>query len=321
MENKSHVLAAGAFVLMLLALVVTLALWLTRETGLLQVYELSSRDAVTGLQPQASVRFKGVNVGKVTAIGLDPQVAGQVLIRIAIDEQITLTTASFATLAYQGVTGLAFVQLNDSGTSSVRLVANQEPPARIPLRPSLLAQWSEQGERILLQLEQTSGLLNQLLAPGNQQRLMTAIDQVGQAAASLEQLSTRSTQTLAPLVQETRATLQTVRDTSLRVGVSADEARASARAFRSVTERMNATGGTLDQLSQGADTLGVIGQTLGAETLPRLHRVLDEAARTARQLERAAGAVHDNPRTLIFGNPAEAPGPGEPGFSAPSGPP
>lgn len=321
MENKSHALAAGIFVLALLALVVALALWLTRETGPLRVYELSSRDAVTGLQPQASVRFKGVNVGKVTAIGFDPQASGQVLIRIAIDEQVPLTESSFATLAYLGVTGLAFVQLDDSGTSTVRLPADQEPPARIPMRPSLLSNLSGQGERILSQLEETSRHVNRLLAPDNQQRLMTAIGNVGQAAASVEQLSKRSAQTLAPLVQETRATLQTVQNTSLRVGASADEARASARAFRAVTERMNAAGGTLDQLAQGADTLVATGQTLNAATLPRLHRAVDDAARTARQLERTAGAVTDNPQALIFGTRPPAPGPGEPGFSAPPGKP
>jgi phospholipid/cholesterol/gamma-HCH transport system substrate-binding protein len=69
MENKSHAYAAGTFVLALLALLIGLAFWLTKDNTQQRVFELSSREAVTGLQPQASVRFKGVNVGKVTAIG------------------------------------------------------------------------------------------------------------------------------------------------------------------------------------------------------------------------------------------------------------
>jgi len=83
MENKSHALAAGAFVLVLLTVLVALALWLTRDTQSQRIYELSSAQAVTGLQPQATVRFKGVNVGKVTHIGFDPVKPGDVLIRIA----------------------------------------------------------------------------------------------------------------------------------------------------------------------------------------------------------------------------------------------
>ena len=101
MENKSHALAAGAFVLGVLALLVTLAVWLTRDTRGLRAYELSSAETVTGLQAQASVRFKGVNVGKVAAIGFDPLTPGNVLIRIVVDEQAPISTATFATLGHQ----------------------------------------------------------------------------------------------------------------------------------------------------------------------------------------------------------------------------
>ena len=85
MENKAHALAAGAFVLVVAALLVAMAWWLTREGGVRVNYELSSRDAVTGLSLQATVRFKGVQVGKVTAISFDPKVPGNVLVRIAVD--------------------------------------------------------------------------------------------------------------------------------------------------------------------------------------------------------------------------------------------
>ena len=111
MENKSHALAAGTFVLALLAVLIALAVWLTRDNRALRTFELSSASAVTGLQPEASVRFKGVDVGKVTAIGFDPLQVGHVLIRIAVDDQTPLTESTFATLGFQGVTGLAFIAL------------------------------------------------------------------------------------------------------------------------------------------------------------------------------------------------------------------
>ncbi len=121
MENKAHALAAGAFVLLLSALLVALAVWLTRESGTRLIYDVSTDDAVTGLQEQASVRFRGVKVGKVTAIGFDPQVAGNVLVRIAIDAATPVTRSTYASLGFQGVTGIAFVQLDDHGESPERL--------------------------------------------------------------------------------------------------------------------------------------------------------------------------------------------------------
>ncbi len=320
MENKSHALAAGSFVLLLLALLVALAVWLTRDTDTQRVYELSSKEAVSGLQPEASVRFKGVNVGKVTAIGFDPQNPGNVLIRIAINEQAPITSSTFAALGFQGVTGRAFIQLDDNGESRVALPAS-EPPARIPLRPGLLDRLSAQGESILSQLEESSRRVNQLLSPDNQKNLMGAIADMGQAAASVRQLSTDTSKLLPRLSDEASAALKTLQEASVRVGESADEARASARAFKAVTQRMNQKGGTLDQLTVGIDTLAATGQSLNAATLPRLNRAVDDVARTTRQVGRAAGTVTDNPQVLIFGSGPLPPGPGEPGFSATPGKP
>jgi phospholipid/cholesterol/gamma-HCH transport system substrate-binding protein len=317
MENKSHALAAGTFVVLLLALVIALSVWLTRDTRDLQTYELSSPDAVTGLQPQASVRFKGVNVGKVTAITLDPQKPGNVLIQLAIDGQAPITESSFATLGFQGVTGLAFIQLDDTGESRVALPRGGTPPARIPMRRNFMAKLSDQGEDLLGQLISGSNKVNTLLSEDNQKTLMTAIDNMSKAAQSLQQLANNTNKNLPALIGESRTTLQVVQSTSQRVGDSADEARRSAAAFRKVTERMGAPGGTLDQLALGVETLAVTGQTLNAASLPRLNRAVDDTARAARQVSRAVNAVNDNPQSLIFGHGAIAPGPGEAGFSAP----
>lgn len=320
MENKSHALAAGAFVLVVMALLVALAVWLTRDSRSMRVYELSSPDAVTGLQPQASVRFKGVNIGKVTAIGFDRQAPGHVLIRIAVDEQAPITQSTFGTLGFQGVTGLAFVQLDDKGESSVALPAGDPSPARIPMRPSLLATLSDRGLRILSQLDDATQRVNLLLSADNQKNLMGAIGNLGQAAASLQQLTSHTDQMLPQLMQDAKTTLVTLQDTSVRVGESADEAHRSARAFRTVTERMSASGGTLDQLAQGVNTLAASGQNLNTATLPRVNHALEDAARTARQLSRAAGTINDNPQSLLYGNGPQLPGPGEPGFTNPGKP-
>ena len=100
MENKSHALAAGIFVLVVAAMLAGLAIWLTRDNANYEQYELSTRDGVSGLQPQAAVRYKGVAVGKVTRIGFDPQVNGNVLIRIAVNEQAPISPTTFAVLGY-----------------------------------------------------------------------------------------------------------------------------------------------------------------------------------------------------------------------------
>src|SRR5690606_24634273 len=91
MENKAHALAAGLFVVVVTALLLGMAAWLTRDTGVRDIYEISTRETVTGLQEQAPVRFRGVDVGKVAAVGFDPSVIGNVLIRLEVDHEAPVT--------------------------------------------------------------------------------------------------------------------------------------------------------------------------------------------------------------------------------------
>ena len=55
MENKAHAMVAGAFVLAISALLALLAVWLLRDTSQRDMYEMSTSETVSGLQPQAVV--------------------------------------------------------------------------------------------------------------------------------------------------------------------------------------------------------------------------------------------------------------------------
>ncbi len=308
MENKAHALAAGAFVLLVAVLLVARAVWLTRESGSIRSYEVSTRDAVTGLQSQASVRFRGVKIGKVANIGFDPQVPGQVLVRIDVVADAPITRSTYASLGYQGLTGIAFVQLDDSGESREPLAVAGGQAPRIPMRPGLMDQWSRQGERLLGQLEETTRRVNQLLAPENQRALRRSIDVLGEAAAAVP-----------PAMQEARVSFQAMRESANSVGASAEQVRKTADHYARLAQRLQQPGGTLDQLQQGVGALASAGQSMQQSSLPRLNRTLEETGRTVRQLGRTAAALDENPQALIYGPALALPGPGEPGFTVPRG--
>ena len=317
MENKAQALAAGAFVLAVSAL---LAVWLLLDTSQRDMYEMSTSETVSGLQPQAVVRFRGVPVGKVELIGFDNKVKGNVLIRISIDRGAPVTKSVFATVASQGVTGLGFIQLDDSGGSSERLVPNDDDPPRIPLKPGGLDKLLKQSEVIFDQVEQASIKLNKMLAEDNQKRLIVALDSMGQAAINVSSLSATLTSILNAqlgpdkvniprLVKNLDTAVVSLQDTSTKAGAAIAEVGITAK-------RLNEKGGPLDKLSEGGTALAAGVETFSAATLPKLGAVADETASTMRQLRRTVSSVEDNPQSLIFGNGPPQPGPGEPGFSA-----
>ena len=342
MENRSHALIAGSFVLLVTAMLIALALWLTRDTAMQFTYQLSTREAVSGLQPQAPVRFRGVPVGKVSAIGFDPQKRGQVLITISTNEGAPITTSTYAMLGFQGVTGLAFIQLEDGGESSLPLATDDKNPARIPLRAGFLSRLTDQGAGILQQVEETSRHLNQLLAPDNQKALFAAVQDIGQsaknfntAASSFQQFSANANRildaqfgpermNLPQLVEALNASLKTLQATAQTVNATADEFKQASTELRqvsktlgsAVTQTAGQANATLEKVGQSADALTAATHSLTTSALPRLNRATDEASRAAQALGRLSATLNETPQALIYGTGA-APGPGEAGFVSP----
>lgn len=309
MENKAHAMAAGLFVVAACALLVMLAAWLTRDTGVRDPYEISTHDSVAGLQAQAAVRLRGVDVGKVNAIGFDPKAQGNVLIRLEIDRGAPVTKSTFATLNFQGVTGIAYVELDDNGQPAPPLQPEDGRPPRIPLKPGLFQKLAERGEKLLDQADQALGRMNQIMGDANQKRVATALDNLGTAAARTgelaQNLDTTLKQRVDPALAEAKTTLQSVR-------TSSDE-------FGRTAKRLNSPDGPVDRLAQGTQSLSHAADSFNSATLPRVNRVADETSRAVRQLGRTATSVGDNPQSLIYGNGPLPPGPGEPGFAPPGG--
>jgi phospholipid/cholesterol/gamma-HCH transport system substrate-binding protein len=305
MENKAHALAAGAFVLGLVAVLVALVVWLTRDDTVRNTFELSTRDPVSGLQPQAMVRYRGIAVGKVASIDFDPKIKGNVRVRITVDERVPLTTSSFATLSYQGVTGLAFIALDDKGESQEPLTPDNKNPPRIPLKPSLLSQLQDRGEALIGKVDEVTKRVGALLNEENQKRVADALEGIAQAAAGANQLTKSldnmvknglnpALKALPPLVERTKDTMASVKT------AAGDVSR--------VTRNLNNSTSALSE-AVGSFNTG---------TLPRLNRVAEDTSATVRRLGRTADNINDNPQSLLFGPGAAVPGPGEPGFSSPA---
>ena len=316
MENKAHAFAAGVFVLAVTALLVGMVMWLMRDTVSTSRYEMTTTDAVTGLQPQAAVRFKGVAVGKVTNIDFDPDKPGNVLVELAVDRNAPVTQSTFATLAFQGVTGLSFVQLNDDGSSTAAPTAGPNGVPRIPLKPNALGQLQDMASDLVEKVGRATDRVNQMLGPDNQAALSSALTELGAAAKSVNQLASHTDKTiqgiqLEGLIRQTSGTLATIDKAAAQVRVTAANLDTTVGELGQGVQRVTGPGGVVDRMSEGASTVT-------NTTLPRIQNLTEDASRTIRRLDRIANALSENPQAFIYGSGTVPPGPGEPGFQAPA---
>lgn len=310
MENKAHALLAGLFTIVLLIAAVLIALWLNRDRVQWVPYEIATKLSVPGLNPQAAVRYRGLDVGRVDEITFDPEVPGQILIHLSIKPDTPITLSTFSVLGYQGVTGIAYVQLDDDGSHPVKVSSKKGHIARIPMRPSLLDTLQTKGLAILEQTEVLTKRFNTLLNPENQKAMMDAFDNVSKAATEVETIPRRLQPTLAKLpalVAESQLTLASIAKLSKDAGALTGNLDA-------LTTQLRAPDGPVARFSSAAEQVGAVADRIEFETLPLTH----DARGTMRTLNRTLDNFNDHPQSILLGSPGMAPGPGEPGFTAPA---
>lgn len=310
MENRSHALMTGIFTLVLLAAAILAGVWFNTDNVERVPYMIATTQSIPGLNPQASVRYRGLEVGKVDDISFNRGMAGQILIRLQLDPETPVTRTTYATLGYQGVTGIAYIQLDDDSTGSPRLPSSEDKVALLPLRPGFLDQLEKRGKIILDQTEQLTRRANQLLSDENQKAVVQAIDKIGQAADQFALMPAK----LQPSIDRMPGTLNSI-------DVAAKDVSALADNWDRLATDLAAPNGPIERMSTTVDRVGgsveAIASEVELQTLPHLVEMADEAKSSLRAVKRTANTLSSRPQSLLFGSPDTAPGPGEPGFTPP----
>ena len=318
MENRSHALMTGIFTLVLLAAAILAGMWFNRDRTERVPFQILTTQSIPGLNPQATVRYRGLEVGRVDDIIFDPHTTGQILIKMSVDTGSPITTTTFASLGYQGVTGIAFIQLDDERTGSPLLVSSEKQVARIPLRPGLLDQIEKRGLAILNRTEHITDSLDKMLNAENAKTITTAFDNIGKAAESFAAIPARLEPTLARLPGMTE---KFDRDLTT-FGDATTSVTSAARTYEKLANSLQAPDGAITRLNSTVDRVGSsvegVVSDLELQTLPHLTDMTDEAKLSLRAVKRTANSLSDRPQSILFGAPNATPGPGEPGFVAPS---
>jgi phospholipid/cholesterol/gamma-HCH transport system substrate-binding protein len=306
MENRAHALAAGLFVLAL-GLAAALALWWLggQKAEQYSYYLIETRRDVTGLNVQAQVRYRGIRAGKVESIDPDAKDRRLILVRISLDRRYPVTPKSVARMGHQGLTGLAYIQIEDDGSSDQLLAGKGDDLPRIGMKPSLLETLSDKGGDIATQLSEVATRVSALMNEKNTQNLSRTIENVAAASDGFREMP-----------QVMAAMREMLSDTNLRrlnsllahMEKAAGEAAPLTAEVREMVKSMTALSKRLDQ---------VAGQT-GAETAPRVNALLRDLDTGTRQLSRILEMLDDSPQALIFGRGPATPGPGEAGFAVPN---
>ena len=316
MENKSHALIAGIFTVILTVAVMVAASWLNRDTTLRTPYVLTTSGSIAGLNVQAAVKYRGMEVGKVEGIVFDQEKPGQILVKVGIQADTPVTNATFAELGLQGLTGLAFIQLDaDEKIKDVKkLNSTSSAPVRIAIRPSLFDRISSSGEDMVSKASSAMTQINKLLNDGNQKILTQTMVNLQDATKKITQLADEvqpAAKGIAALASGGQKSLGNADKMMADVGKLAVD-------LNKKLDQVDRIAHSAEQIGRSAERIGQSAAAVEVQTLPRVNALVEDASRGIRSADRMVEKIGDEPASVLFGAPPPQPGPGEPGFSAAS---
>ncbi|MFL1463735.1 MlaD family protein [Roseococcus sp. DSY-14] len=319
--------SVGAMVLAGAVLLVGFILFLTGDrlrSGDV-MFETYSRESVQGLETGSPVRYRGVQVGRVTEIGLAsaqyrrPQgeaFAGAfqlVVIRFAVDltrigdiPRIDLAVAQGlrARLASTGITGVVYIELDFADPERYPPAALPWEPRDlvIPSQPSTAAQVQSAAEQLLRRVEDVpieailtnlNGLVSDLRARISAEEVQGLVD--------------AGTALLNELRQEVRrADLPAVTE-ELRGAAAGVRGLAEGREVRQALVRLNAALGDIRTATrQVGPTVGRVNSTVG-DVQAELAPLLRDLRAITSNLRETSEALRRSPSQTLLGAPPPAP--------------
>ena len=287
METKQHYFLVGLFVSFSTVLLIVFGIWLAsgRDKRDYHPYFVFFTESVTGLNVDAPVRYRGVMVGKVHSIKIDEEDTSRIRLRLLISEGTPLKANTIATLKFQGITGVSYVDLIGGSNDSPKIEPNDSKPPVIQSSPSQLDKVVQQ---IPLVVDKISGMADRLSALANDKN-------IGHLAHTMENLDKVSSafgnnsENIETLLRELTKATQNMAQASESINKLARDSQVDTRqALQDASKAMQQMAELLSRANQFSDS-----------GLKDTQNLLIELKKTARDVQSLSREIKENPSSVI----------------------
>ena len=303
MEREAKYAAVGAFVILVIAMAGLFVYWYadSRDARSYTRYEVYFDGSVSGLTVGSTVRYLGVDVGRVKTMRIDPRAATRVQVIVDIDSSAPVSKETVAELSLQGVTGLLYIDLlgRVGNKQLIPPVPSENYPVIRSVRsnfdaflatlPDVVTSASEVARRITLLLsDENIRAVNELA-----DNLRTSSRVLPGTMLEVNKL-VRDLRAMSADLTEVAATLRTT------AADSGPEITATLRRVHTVADNLASTTARLDRAidENGADL-----RNFTRDGLPELERLLRESRDAASEVQGLARSLREDPSQLIYQPP------------------
>jgi len=300
MEREANYTAVGAFVLLVVSMAALFVYWYAGSADARDYkrYEIYFQGSVSGLNRGSTVRYLGVEVGRVVAIRIDKRAADRVQVIADIDAGTPISGDTLASLSLQGITGLLYIDLLAHGDLKRRM--EQVPSEQYPVIDSVQSNF----DLFLASLPDVLGHAGDLierasrvLSDENVAAFTTTMKNIEKSSNSLPQ----TLQDAATVAAELKASIADVRAAAAGartlVETSGPNLAASAERLRKISENLATTTSNLDALmSEHRQDVGLFLR----DSLPEMERLLRDAREAAQEFRELSRSLKADPSQLLY---------------------
>jgi phospholipid/cholesterol/gamma-HCH transport system substrate-binding protein len=284
----------GSCVLAAIATIVVFIFWLGRSQfdHHEDTYNTYFTGSVTGLSSGSPVRYRGVPVGTVGAIAIDPQNIERIRVTLKMQPGTPVRNDTVASLEMAGITGGSYVELTGGTQDSPPLTATDEDGVSvIKSENSSLQSLVADAPKLLGKLNQLADSANAALSADNVKAISDTLSHIQNVSATLDSVGPDAKQAIANFNQisaDLHKQMPALIDAFHQDGTSIRDA---ADGFRKVASDLDAMiaenrGPLRDFTGNGLSEVGGV--------LANLRTLTDTLNRVADRLDR-------DPRRYLFG--------------------
>lgn len=301
MDREANYVTVGAFVLVVMAMAAVFVLWYSNAQDRREYkrYEVYFSGSVSGLNEGSTVRYLGVNVGRVARISLDPRAADRVEVIVDLDDRTPIDRETLARLTPQGVTGLLFIDLAKP-VGTVRGASPDVPGQRYPVIrsvPSNLDLFLNGLPDLVAQANLVITRVNELLSSENVAALNATIANVRAASDTLPATARES----AKLVAELRATVVEARAVAAGanrlVATAGPDLGETAKRLRELSQNLASASERVNMLLErrGPDLDRFAGQGLA-----EFQQLVRDSRETVTEVRELARTLREDPSRILY---------------------
>jgi phospholipid/cholesterol/gamma-HCH transport system substrate-binding protein len=300
MEREANYTAVGAFVLLIVTMAVLFVYWYAGSSDARNYtrYEIYFEGSVSGLNRGSTVRYLGVEVGRVTAIRIDKRAADRVQVIAEIDSQAPISKDTLASLSLQGVTGLLYIDLLAEADSKRRM--DPVPSEQFPVIDSVRSNFDLFLSSLPDLVGRAADLVqraSEILSDENIAAITSTMRSIEQSAATLP----ATMRDASAVVAEFKATVTDVRAAAASVrtllDTSGPDLAAASERIRKISENLATTTANLDRLmSAHREDLGLFLR----DGLPEFERLVRDSRQAAQEFRELSRSLKADPSQLLY---------------------